>query len=309
MDVSADSTALPGLRDARKASDDEASRARATVASYYVSATDDYRQWSAALNMHFGWWRWPLSPFDREAMVEATNEAVIDRLAIDDRSTAAVVDMGCGSGAVARTLVRRHPHARVVAVTVAPLQVEIGTQMNREAGVESRIHMHLADYAETSLPEAGFDQVFFVESACHAIGPEKSGPMREAARLLRPGGRLLVADGFRRDARPLPRWLEGAYRSWCRGWAIPEMPRLDAMANALATLGFHDIRVEDVSWRMAPSFAHIPWVATRYVLEEWRTRGRLSDWRRHHARASFLSIPLGLALRHFRYCIVTATRG
>ena len=301
-------TVLERAPNARAGQDAGIDRTIADVASYYATATDDYRQWSPGLNMHFGYWQWPLSPFDREAMLEALNRQVIARLDLPRDSPAIAVDMGCGTGAVSRTLARAYTQARITAVTIAPLQIEYGLQSNAEAGVGDRIAMHLSDYRDTGLAAASFDRAWFIESACHADGPDKRAPLREAHRLLKPGGRLLVADGFKRDGKPLPRWLEGTYRSWCRGWAIPEMPQLDALTGTLAELGFVDIRVEDVSWRMAPSFAHIPWVATRYVLNEWASGHRLSAWRRHHARASFLSIPLGLALRHFRYCFVTATK-
>ncbi len=279
-----------------------------SIVAYYASATEDYRQWSARMNMHFGWWRWPLWPFDREAMLEALNQQVIARLAPPPGQRFAAVDMGCGVAAVSRSLARAHPEARITAVTISPLQIDYGHRLNHEAGLQDRITMHLSDYRETGLGPAGFDRAWFVESACHAEGADKRAPLQEAYRLLKPGGRLLIADGFKRDAAPLPVWLEGTYRSWCQGWAIPEMAQLDAMVATLTELGYEEIRVEDVSWRMAPSFAHIPWVATRYVLGEWAARRRLSAWRRHHARASFLSIPLGLALRHFRYCFVTAAK-
>ncbi|TKR33861.1 methyltransferase domain-containing protein [Luteimonas gilva] len=299
---------IDGLPTTKNAGDPAIDRTLADVASYYATATEDYRQWSRGLNMHFGYWQWPLSPFDREAMLEALNRQAIARMAIDGDAPIRAVDLGCGAGAVARALARQHPQARITCVTIAPVQIEYGRELNADAGVAERIDMHLSDYRDTGLPSESFDRAWFVESACHADGPDKRAPLAEAHRLLKPGGRLLIADGFKRDARPLPRWLRNTYRSWCRGWAIPEMAQLDALTAALADLGFVDIRVEDVSWRMAPSFAHIPWVATRYVLNEWAGGHRLSAWRRHHARASFLSIPLGLALRHFRYCFVSASK-
>jgi len=36
----------------------------------YAEAGPDYASWSAAFNMHFGFFRWGMNPFNREAMLE-----------------------------------------------------------------------------------------------------------------------------------------------------------------------------------------------------------------------------------------------
>ena len=41
-----------------------------SVVTYYRETTADYRAWSRNLNMHFGYWRLGLSPFDRERMID-----------------------------------------------------------------------------------------------------------------------------------------------------------------------------------------------------------------------------------------------
>jgi MPBQ/MSBQ methyltransferase len=47
---------------------------------YYEEAGPDYAAWSAAFNMHFGFFRWGMNPFRREAMLEEMNRQVFDRL-------------------------------------------------------------------------------------------------------------------------------------------------------------------------------------------------------------------------------------
>jgi len=42
---------------------------------------------------------------------------------------------------------------------------------------------------------------------------------------------------------------------------VPELPDLGAMREALASAGFTDIEFADISWNVAPSIAHVPWVA------------------------------------------------
>jgi len=44
-----------------------------------------------------------------------------------------------------------------------------------------------------------------VEAACHAPGPSKKPFIRECARLLQPGAKLVLADGFMKRSVGLPR--------------------------------------------------------------------------------------------------------
>jgi len=83
-----------------------------------------------------------------------------------------------------------------------------------------RVAFEQADYTRTPFPAASFDVVWALESLCHA--PDKAAFYREAARLLRPGGRLVIAE-YVRAARPLSTQREGLLHQWLDGWAIPDL--------------------------------------------------------------------------------------
>jgi hypothetical protein len=50
---------------------------------YYEEAGPDYAAWSPNFNMHFGFFRRGMNPFDREAMLEEMNLQVLRRLALE----------------------------------------------------------------------------------------------------------------------------------------------------------------------------------------------------------------------------------
>ena len=50
----------------------------------------------------------------------------------------------------------------------------------------------MADYTATGLDESSFDVAWAQESACHA--PDKKAFTSEMARVLRPGGRIVMAE-------------------------------------------------------------------------------------------------------------------
>jgi predicted DCC family thiol-disulfide oxidoreductase YuxK/ubiquinone/menaquinone biosynthesis C-methylase UbiE len=276
-------------------------RYRLDVLEFYNATDADYGQWSADFNMHFGYWARGMNPLAREAMLERMNREVVGRLRLQDEGV--VADLGCGTGATARSLVRQHPRARVSAVTIVPAQISRGRRLS--AGTES-IDFVLADYTATELASAAFDGAYAVESWCHARGAGKRAAVAEAARLLKPGGRLVVADCFVKSNR-LPWWIRGAYRAWCRSWAITEMAEVGAVRGALEEAGFTDIEFQDISWRVAPSIAHVPYVATRFLVTEL-LQGKLTKWRRRHVLASVLSIMLGMCRGSFGYYLVSARK-
>ena len=278
------------------------------IRAYFAQTQDDYGRWSRDWNMHFGYWSRGMNPFDREAMLERMNVEASDALALDPAAPAKVVDLGCGTGATARSIARRYKRVEVTGVTLVHEQIQLGARLNREAGLARRIGFVLSDFAGTWLGDASQDGGVAIESFCYAPGPGKYAALCEAARILKPGARLVVVDGFL--ARGTPRGVLGwIYRRWCAGWSIPELATLDEFTRAMRAAGFGDIEVRDIFRNVAVSAAHIPWVAfTHTVRELWIHRGRLSAWRWRHIAASWLSVLLGLSKGTFRYCIVTARK-
>lgn len=281
----------------------------AGIRSYYNAVAEDYRAWSPGMNMHFGYWSWKVNPLAREAMLERMNLEVLHRLDLPGSGAVRLADLGCGAGATARSIVQHRKHSTVDAVTLVAQQIVQGAQLNQAAALPNQVRFHLADYVDTGLRAGAYDGVYALESACHAPGADKRALVREAARLLRPGGTLVIADALRRNNKPLPAFMERIYRLWCRHWAVNELAEKEALHAALAGQGFTDIRFQDISLRLAPSALQIPLFATRFALRElWRARFRLSPLRRGHIVASYAAFLLGMWLPGFGYYMVTARK-
>jgi cyclopropane fatty-acyl-phospholipid synthase-like methyltransferase len=285
------------------------SEAQAAVVRYYAEATQDYRAWSPSYNMHFGYFRAGLNPLRLEPMLEEMTRQVLARLQLASQGTPRLLDAGCGMGAAARTIATLAPQARIDGITLVPWQVEHARELVEQRGLTERVQIRVNDYTHSDYGTATFDGVYAIESACHAGGDDKRDFLREAARVLKPGARLVVADGFLLHTRPMNPFLRFCHRQVARNWAVERFAVLDRFVRCLEQQGFRDVKVEDISLRIAPSVMHIPAVMVRFFASQMRRNGlRLGRVRWGHLLACALSPFLGLARDRFRYCLVTATR-
>lgn len=280
-----------------------------TIVDYYSEAGLDYGAWSRNFNMHFGYFKPGMNPFRLEPMLERINREVVARLGLPSDQNCRLLDMGCGLGATARTVAGLLPLVRVTGITLVPWQVEKARELTAEHPRSAQLEFTQGDYCAMPYATGSFDGVYAIESCCHADGYDKADFVREAHRVLRPGQRLVVADGFlKKTTRP------NALLRYCLGklsefWALETFPEIQRFVARLEAEGFADVEVEEVSWNIAPSVMHIPWVMTRFLFRElFRGKGRLSRRRRGHLIACLLAPIVGMARRRFGYYLIVACK-
>ena len=104
---------------------------------------------------------------------------------LGDVSGIDVVELGCGTAYFSAWLARRA--ARVVGVDPTPAQLETARRMQRETGIEFPLIEAVGEHVP--LTDSSFDLVLSEYGASLWADPNRWIP--EAARLLRPGGRLI----------------------------------------------------------------------------------------------------------------------
>ncbi|MFK0294952.1 class I SAM-dependent methyltransferase [Streptomyces sp. NPDC090442] len=126
-------------------------------------------------------------------------EKLLDELAL--RGDEQILDLGCGRGAVLLAAARRIPGGRAYGVDLWRSQDQSGnhpavTERNARAeGVADRVELHTADMTQLPFEDGRFD-VVLSSLAIHNISDPlgRTSAIEEAVRVLRPGGRLVVAD-------------------------------------------------------------------------------------------------------------------
>lgn len=297
-----DSAAEPAIATAAPPS---VARAPIDVETYYTEAGMDYRAWSRGFNMHFGFWRPWMNPFALERMLEQMSREVFARLQLADGDR--VLDLGCGVGAPARALVAERRVA-LTAVTKVEWQIAMAERLAAGTNPMGTVEWLLGDYTALDLPSAAYQGAFSIEASCHAAGAGKEPFVREAARLLQPGSRLVIADGFMKKSR-IPGWYRSLLESMTRSWAVERFADLDAFTACLERHGLAVEAVEDISYRIAPSALHIPRVTLAFLFRELLVRRRwLNRARWGHVIACIIAPFIGLGRAWFGYYLVTARK-
>jgi SAM-dependent methyltransferase len=113
---------------------------------------------------------------------------------IDLPRASAVLDLGCGTGVVARALAAREEFAgTVTAVDQSPHFIAAAKRLAAEEGVDDRVEFVVGDAHELDLPAASFDAVVAHTLVSHVRDP--LAVLAQAARVTRSGGSVAVFDG------------------------------------------------------------------------------------------------------------------
>jgi cyclopropane fatty-acyl-phospholipid synthase-like methyltransferase len=218
------------------------------VVAYYDQTWLDYQiLWINRDNLAFHYGYHDHTTSGHGAALLRMNQVLADRAAI--RPGERVLDAGCGIGGSSMWLAA-HRGAEVVGITLSGRQVTRARRIAQARDMLGQATFEQADYTATPFPDGCFEVVWAIESVCHAA--DKAAFYREAARLLRPGGRLVVAE-FLRTARPLEPTIERMLHEWLDGWAMPDLDTGDEHLRALAAAGFGQARLEDVTTHIRPS--------------------------------------------------------
>ncbi|MFJ3978009.1 methyltransferase domain-containing protein [Streptomyces sp. NPDC090021] len=200
-------------------------------------------------NIHVGYW-----DDDQDLPIaEATDrltDLVAERLAPQPGQR--LLDVGCGNGLPALRIAQRR-RVRVTGITVSRPQVE---QASREAdGSEARglVDFQFADAMKLPYEDGSFEGAWAIESLLHM--PDQSAALAEIHRVVRPGGRLVVADLCQRQ--PFTGEDRSVLDGMVRAYEIAGINTPDEHRAHLAEAGWELLELTDIGEQVRASYRHV----------------------------------------------------
>ena len=214
-----------------------------------------------------------------------------------------VCDVGSGYGATARLLVRGFG-AEVTALTVTPSQKAFADSVDPAA---TNPRYLLGDWMANDFPDELFDVVLAIESTEHMR--DKPRFFREAARTLKPGGRLVVCAWLACE-HPRPWQVRFLLEPICWEGRMPGIGSESDYRRLMESAGFIVEGFEDLSRGVARTWRICATRVLANVLAKPSYRGFLFDARngnRVFAKTLF-RILFAYGMKVMRYGVFTARR-
>lgn len=223
-----------------------------TIQTYYRVSDLAYRKWGpdperkGIFAIHMGFHYEGRDTIDNQTAVKQMTRKIVEVSDIQPHQR--VLDSGCGSGSIAFEIAASEPTAEVYGINIVIHQLELANRSKDPEQTQPIFSQQ--DYLQTAFDSSSFDRIIFCESLAHS--DDKRFLMLEAYRILRPQGKVIIADCFSSTDDYDPE--EQQYLQYFKtGMGVPSMEHKDNFRRILASIGYTNIDFQDVTGNILPS--------------------------------------------------------
>ena len=211
------------------------------IVNYYDQTEVHYRMhWKLeeGMGLHYGIW-----DDKTKNLTEAVLNANHRLLTLGEiKATDKVLDAGCGIGGSSIYL-SKNVGCKVQGITLSEKQVKTATKLVAGKGASEMVSFSQQDYTATNFPDSTFDVAWCIESMQTA--QDKGLYFKEMSRVLKPGGRIVIADIFKPEAYNIDD--EKDMQTMINGWAMSDILSIAELHDISRKYAFHVSKLEDVT--------------------------------------------------------------
>ncbi len=220
----------------------------------------------------------------RQAQIELIEELLLWAGYNEHNIPQNIIDVGCGIGGSTLHLAQKFG-STATGITLSPVQASRARERAIEASLASRVRFEVANALEMPFADHTFDLVWSLESGEHM--PDKAKFLQECYRVLKPGGKIILATWCHRETDSLAgeltesevAHLKEIYRVYC----LPYVISLSEYRAIATDCGFKNLTSDDWSiavepfWNVVIDSAIAPQAIVGLFQAGWQTiQGALS---------------------------------
>ena len=223
------------------------------IITYYEECENAYRDvWGMDRDLQLNLGLWEKGTKNLTEALGNLNLKMAEMAEIDKNSF--VLDAGCGVGGTAIYL-GKHFGCKVVGISITERQVELARKNAKAAGVDQLVQFETQNFMSTNFKEETFDAVIGMESICYAR--PKLDFLKEAKRVLKKGGRLVLAENLQGKAELTEKEVTILYRKGFNGCKVQSLDTEANYRHNLKTMNFKTIECIDKSKAVRPSILRL----------------------------------------------------
>ena len=133
--------------------------------------------------------------------------------------------------------------AKITGITLSAKQLEQAKRKAAKKKLDKLVNFEKMDFNKTAFQNETFTKIFGLESICYAY--DKLDFLKEAHRILKVGGKIVVADGFLSKRQLTEEEEDIIYKKCLLGWKVDNLSHQNDFFNYLRTAGFKNIKFYD----------------------------------------------------------------
>jgi hypothetical protein len=133
--------------------------------------------------------------------------------------------------------------------------------------------------------------------------------LKETYRILKPDSTFVIADAFtKKDIEQMNPLAKYTYKGLCESWSLESLGNINRVVADLEAIGFKDIKVRNIWYRVAPSVLHVPFAISGFILKKLFKKEPLKPESKKNLKGSFFALLSSLSMSNFGYYMITAKK-